>query len=149
MEIVLIFSRLVGEEERKPTRALASPGQVGRRARVRATCLNRPPKSGSPPCRSAVSFCSFSFWFFGLQSPKQTQLRVLIVIVPQGRFPGLYKQTTGHAKTYKKLTAGVLPLLAVVLLSPRLQPDHSRAPTTGRAGLQNQHICDPTPGEGK
>jgi hypothetical protein len=44
---------------------LAGPGGAGRRAR--GTCVNGPLKSGSSSCGSAVSFCSFSFLFLGLQ----------------------------------------------------------------------------------
>jgi hypothetical protein len=60
---------------------LAGSGEAWRRARVHGTCMNGPPKSGCSPCGSAVSFCSFSFWFLGLLSPKRTQLIVLLVIV--------------------------------------------------------------------
>jgi hypothetical protein len=75
---------------------LASPGV----ARVHVTCVNGLPKSGFSPCGSAIFFCSFSFLSLGLLSPKRTQLRATHDCVSRGRFPGLYKWTTGHAKTY-------------------------------------------------
>jgi hypothetical protein len=42
-------------------------------------------------------------------------------------------------------TTRVLPLLTAALPLPRLQPDRSRAPTTGQAGLRNRRLCDPAP----
>jgi hypothetical protein len=97
---------------------LASPGV--------AKGVNGPPKSGFSPCRSTVSFCSFSFWSFGLLSPKRTQLRVLLVIVFHevgfsdyiSRPPATLKRTES--------TTRVLPLLTIVPPPPRLQPDRYR-----------------------
>jgi hypothetical protein len=49
----------------------------------------------------------------------------------------------------KKSTTIVLPLLTAALLPLRLQAGRSRAPATGRAGLQNLRLCDPAPEEGE
>jgi hypothetical protein len=43
-------------------------------------------------------------------------------------------------------TTRVLPLLTAAPSQLRLQPDRSRAPATGRAGLRNCRLWDPAPG---
>jgi hypothetical protein len=83
-------------------------------------------------------------------SPKRTQLRVLLVIVfHEVGFPDYISRPPATLKRTKKSTTRVLPLLTAVLLPLRLQPGRSRAPATGRAGLQNLRLCDPAPGEGE
>jgi hypothetical protein len=127
---------------------LASSGGAGRRARAHDTCVNGPPKSSFSSCGSAVSFCSFSFWSLGLLSPKQTQLNVLLMIVfHEVSFPDYISRAPATLKRIE--STRVLPLLTVVPLPLRLQPDRSRAPTTRRVGLRNRRICDPTLGEGE
>jgi hypothetical protein len=86
---------------------------------------------------------------FGFLSPKQTQLRVILVIVFHevvflnniSRPPATPKRTDS--------TTRVLPLLNAAPLQLRLQPDRSHAPATGRAGLRNRRLCDPALGEGE
>jgi hypothetical protein len=132
---------------RSPRRA--GRGVAWRRARAHDTCVNGPPKSSCSPCGSAVSFRSFSFWFLGLLSPKRTQLRVLLVIVfHEVGFPDYIIRPPTTLKCTESTTR-VLPLLTATPLLLRLQPDRSRAPATGRAGLQNCRLCDPAPGEGE
>jgi hypothetical protein len=139
---------------RARARLLASPGVAWRgvawrRARVHDTCVNNPPKSCCSPCGSAVSFCSFSFWFLGLLSPKWTQLRVLLVIVfHEVGFPDYIIRPPATLKRTDSTTR-VLPLHIAAPSQLRLQPDHSRAPATGRAGLRNRRLCNPAPGEGE
>jgi hypothetical protein len=106
-------------------------------------------KSGCSPCRNAVFFCSFSFWFLGLLSPKWTQLRVLLVIVfHEVGFPDYIIRPPATLKRTDSTTR-VLPLHIAAPSQLRLQPDHSRAPATGRAGLRNRRLCNPAPGEGE
>jgi hypothetical protein len=117
--------------------------------RAHATCVNGPPKSGCSPCGSAVSFCSFSFWFLGLLSPKRTQLRVLLVIVfHEVGFPDYISRPPVTLRCTESTTR-VLPLLIAAPPPLRLQPDRSRAPAIGRVGLRNRRLCDPAPGEGE
>jgi hypothetical protein len=98
---------------------------------------------------SAVSFCSFSFWFLGLLSPKRTKLRILLVIMfHEVGFPDYISRPPAKLKRTEKITT-VLPLLSAALPPLRLQPDRSRALATGRAGLRNRRLCDPAPGEGE
>ena len=78
MEVVFTYpSYMCGERMRDPhtlTRfARAGHGKAWRRARAHDMRMNGPPKSGSSPCGCAVSFCSFSFWSFDLQSSKRTR----------------------------------------------------------------------------
>jgi hypothetical protein len=128
---------------------LASPSWVWRRARAHDTYVNGLPKSGCSPCGSAVSFCSFSFWFLCLLSPKRTQLRVLLVIVFHVvGFPDYISRPPATLK-HTESTTIVLPLLIGAPPLLRLQPDRSRAPATGRVGLRNRRLCDPAPGEGE
>jgi hypothetical protein len=84
-----------------------------------------------------------------LLSPKQTQLRVLLVIVfHEVSFPNYISRPPATLKRTESTTR-VLPLLTAVPLPLRLQPDRSRAPATGRAGFQNRRLCDPALGEGE
>jgi hypothetical protein len=64
-----------------------------------------------------------------------------VIVFHEVGFPATLKRT--------KLTTRVLPLLTTAMLPLRLQPDRSRAPATGRAGLRNLHLCDPASGEGE
>jgi hypothetical protein len=122
------------------TRALARLASPRREIRL---------KSGCSPCGSAVSFCGFSFWFLGLLSPKRSQLRVLFVIVfHEVGFPDYISRPPAMLKRTDSTTR-VLPLLTAAPSQLRLQPDRSRAPATGRAGLRNRRLCDPAPGEGE
>jgi hypothetical protein len=83
-------------------------------------------------------------------STKWTQLTVLLVIVFQEvGFPNYISKPPATLKRTKKSTTRVLPLLTVALLPLRLQPGHSCAPATGRAGLRNLRLSDPAPGEGE
>jgi hypothetical protein len=107
---------------------LASLSVAWQRARLHDTCVNGLLKS---PCGSAVSFCSFSFWFLRLLSPKRTQLRVLLVIVfHEVGFPDYISRPPATLKR-TDLTTRVLPLLTTGPSQLRLQPDCSRAPVTG------------------
>jgi hypothetical protein len=83
-------------------------------------------------------------------SPKGTQLRVLLVIVFHVvGFLDYTSRQLAMLKRTKKSTTRVLPLLTAALLPLRLQPGHSRAPATERAGLRNLRLCDPATGEGE
>jgi hypothetical protein len=84
-----------------------------------------------------------------LLSPKRTQLRVLLKIVfHEVGFPEYISRPPATLKRTDSTTR-VLPLLTAAPSQLRLQPDRSRAPATGRAGLRNRHLCDPAPGEGE
>jgi hypothetical protein len=63
-------------------------------------------------------------------------------------FPDYISRPPAKLKRTEKTTI-VLPLLTAVPPPLRLQPDRSRAPATGRAGLRNRRLCDPAPGEGE
>jgi hypothetical protein len=83
-------------------------------------------------------------------SPKWTQLTVLLVIVfHELGFPDYISKPPATLKRTKKSTTRVLPLLTGALLPLRLQPGRSCAPATGRAGLRNLRLSDPTPEEGE
>jgi hypothetical protein len=85
---------------------------------------------------------------FGFLSPIQTQLRVLLVIVFH-EVVFLNNISRPPATPKRDSTTRVLPLLNATPLQLRLQPDHLRAPATGRAGLRNRRLCDPALGEGE
>jgi hypothetical protein len=102
------------------------------------TCVN----GSLLTCECTVSFCSFSFWFLGLLSPKRTQLRVLLVIVfHEVGFPDYISRPPATLK-HTESTTRVLPLLTAAPPPLRLQPDRSRAPAIGRVGLRNCRLCD-------
>jgi hypothetical protein len=69
-----------------------------------------------------------------------------VIVFHEVGFPDYISTSSATLKRIKS-TARVLSLLTAVPPSPRLQPDRSRAPASGRAGLRNCRLCDPTPGE--
>jgi hypothetical protein len=71
-----------------------------------------------------------------------------VIVFHEVGFPDYISRPSATLKRIE-LTTRVLPLLTAALLPLRLQPDRSRAPATGRAGLRNRHLCDPAPGEGE
>jgi hypothetical protein len=83
-------------------------------------------------------------------SPKRTQLRVLLVIMfHEVGFLDYISRPPATLKRTKKINNLSFALLTAALLPLRLQPGHSCAPATGRAGLRNLCLCDPATGEGE
>jgi hypothetical protein len=71
-----------------------------------------------------------------------------VIVFHEVGFPDYISRPPATLKRTESTTR-VLPLLTDAPLLLRLQPDRSRAPATGRAGLWNRHLCDPAPGQGE
>jgi hypothetical protein len=71
-----------------------------------------------------------------------------VIVFHEVSFPDYISRPPATPKRTES-TIRVLPMLTVAPPQLRLQPDRSRAPATGRAGLQNRRLCYPTPGEGE